>query len=567
MAVQRNAYGLADVAVFLGTLALLAVIARLGAGTLVAFGPAHQLASISLDPHNLPYYAGRSVLRMFVALAASFAFTFAYGYAAAHSRRAERVLIPLLDILQSVPVLGFLSITVTGFIALFPGSLLGLECASIFAIFTSQAWNMAFSFYQSLRTLPRDLEEATEAYRLSHWQRFRQLEVPAGMIPLVWNAMMSFGGGWFFLAASEAISVLNRSYALPGVGSYVAAAVAQQDLTALGWAVLTMAIVIVAINQLFWRPLVAWSDRFRVDQTTAAVAPRSWVYDLLRSSRLQRRIRAALQPAVDAADRILERLTAVRSKAAPGRHAAAADAAFTALLAVAVAALLALAVHFILTTVGIREVLHVTRLGFLTLLRVLVLLVFASVVWTPIGVAIGFHPRLAQVLQPVALFLASFPANFIFPFATLGFIRFHVPIDWGSVLLMALGAQWYILFNTIAGAASIPADLREMADDIGLRGWNRWRRLVLPGIFSAWVTGAITASGGAWNASIVSEVVGWGTATLTASGLGAYIADATGRGDWPRITLGVGIMSLYVVGVNRLVWRRLYALAQRKYRL
>jgi NitT/TauT family transport system permease protein len=566
VAVRRRSFGLADVAVFLMTLALLAAIARVGAGTVVAFGPTHQLAAISLDAHNLPYYAGRSVLRMFVALLASFAFTFAYGYAAARSRPAERVLIPLLDILQSVPVLGFLSITVTGFIALFPGSLLGLECASIFAIFTSQAWNMAFSFYQSLRTLPADLEEATTAYRLSPWQRFRQLEVPAGMIPLVWNAMMSFGGGWFFLAASEAISVLNQSYALPGVGSYVAAAVAKQDLGALGWAVLTMAIVIVAIDQLFWRPLVAWSDRFRLDQTTGADAPHSWVYDLLRASRLPRRLRAALRPPVDRVDRALERLTAVPTGAPRGRSASF-ETGFTVVLVVVVAALIALAVHFVLATVGFGEVWHALHLGLLTLVRVLVLLVFASLVWTPIGVAIGFHPRLAQVLQPIALFLASFPANFIFPFATLAFIRLHVPINAGSVLLMALGAQWYILFNTIAGAASIPTDLREMADDIGLHGWNRWRRLVLPGIFSAWVTGGITASGGAWNASIVSEVVSWGTTTLTASGLGAYIADATGKGDWPRITLGVGTMSLYVVGVNRLVWRRLYALAQRKYRL
>jgi NitT/TauT family transport system permease protein len=464
-------------------------------------------------------------------------------------------------------VLGFLSITVTGFIALFPGSLLGLECASIFAIFTSQAWNMAFSFYQSLRTLPADLQEASEAYRLSRWQRFRQLDVPAGMIPLVWNAMMSFGGGWFFLAASEAISVLNQSYALPGVGSYVAVAIAKQDLGALGWAALTMAIVIATIDQLFWRPLVAWSDRFRLDQTTAADAPQSWVYDLLRASQLPRRLRAVLRPSVDRLDRVLERLTTVRTGTARGQRSAAIDTGSTVALVLVVAALAALGVHFILTTVGFGEVGHVAHLGLLTLVRVLVLLVFASLVWTPIGVMIGFHPRLSQVLQPVALFLASFPANFIFPFATLAFIRLHVAIDAGSVLLMALGAQWYILFNTIAGAASIPTDLREMADDIGLRGWNRWRRLVLPGIFSAWVTGGITASGGAWNASIVSEVVSWGATTLTASGLGAYIAEATGKGDWPRITLGVGMMSLYVVGVNRLVWRRLYALAQRKYRL
>ena len=539
----------------------------MGAGALVAFGPAHQLAAIDLDPRNLPYYAGRSVLRMFVALAASFAFTFAYGYAAARSRLAERVLVPLLDVLQSVPVLGFLSITVTGFIALFPGSLLGLECAAIFAIFTSQAWNMAFSFYQSLRTLPADLEEATDAYQLSRWQRFRQLEVPAGMIPLVWNAMMSFGGGWFFLAASESISVLNSSYALPGVGSYVAAAVAKQDMVALLWAMLAMAVVIVAIDQLFWRPLVAWSDRFRLDQTTAAEAPSSWVYDLLQAARLPGRLGAALRPVFDRVDRGLAHLSAMRAGPRSERRNPAADAVFTVMLGVLVAALIALGLHFVITTIGLAEVGHVAHLGLLTLLRVLGLLVLASVVWTPIGVAIGLHPRLAQVAQPVALLLASFPANFIFPFATLAFIRLGVPIDAGSMLLMALGAQWYILFNTIAGAAGIPADLREMADDIGLRGWNRWRRLVLPGIFSSWVTGAITASGGAWNASIVSEVVSWGSTTLTATGLGAYIADATGKGDWPRITLGVGMMSLYVVVVNRLVWRQLHALAQRKYRL
>jgi NitT/TauT family transport system permease protein len=567
LSVRRRSYGLADVAVFLGTLALLAAIARVGAGTIVSFGPTHQLAAISLDAHNLPYYAGRSVLRMFIALAASFAFTFAYGYAAARSAAAERVLIPLLDILQSVPVLGFLSITVTGFIALFPGSLLGLECASIFAIFTSQAWNMAFSFYQSLRTLPLDLEEVTEAYGLSRWQRFRQLEVPAGMIPLVWNALMSFGGGWFFLAASEAISVLNNSYALPGVGSYVAAAVAKQDLGALGWAVLTMAIVIVTIDQLFWRPLVAWSDRFRLDQTSAAYAPQSWVYDILRASRLMQRLRLGLRPAVDGIDYVLDRLTTARPHTGARPFGPAAKHVSTGALLAVIAGLIALGLHFILTTVGFAEVADVARLGLMTLTRVLVLLVLASLVWTPIGVAIGFHPRLAQVLQPVALFLASFPANFIFPFATLAFIRLHVPINFGSVLLMALGAQWYILFNTIAGAAGIPTDLREMAADIGLRGWNRWRRLVLPGIFSAWVTGAITASGGAWNASIVSEVVSWGNTTLTASGLGAYIAKATTQGDWPRIVLGVGMMSIYVVGFNRFLWRRLYALAQRKYRL
>jgi NitT/TauT family transport system permease protein len=561
-------FGLADVAVILGALLLLALVARVGAGAFVAFVPPKNVPAISLDPRNLPYYAARSTLRMFIALAASFVFTFAYGYAAARSRYAERVLIPLLDILQSVPVLGFLSITVTGFIALFPGSLLGLEAASIFAIFTSQAWNMAFSFYQSLRTLPADLAEATSAYGLPVWQRFVRLEVPAGMIGLIWNAMMSFGGGWFFLAASEAISVLNQQYTLPGIGSYVAAAVGARNMPALGYAVLTMAVVILAVDQLFWRPIIAWSDKFRLEQNAAAEAPQSWVFDLIRQSRVNAAFERFLRPAGDALSAILSSVNVgiVRPKF-DARRARFIDRLYTIVLGAVVAGLVALAVHFILTTVGLGEVGHVIALGALTLLRVVVLLVVASLVWTPIGVAIGFSPRLARISQPIALFLASFPANFIFPFATLAFIRLHLSIDYGSVLLMALGSQWYILFNSIAGASSIPTDLREMADDIGLRGWQRWRRLIVPGIFSSWVTGGITASGGAWNASIVSEVVTWGTSTLTASGLGAYIASATAKGDWPRITLGVGIMSIYVVGVNRVLWRQLYALAERKYHL
>jgi len=567
-AYRRLSFGLSDVAVILGTLCVLAVAARVGSDAFVSFMPSQNLESIDLDPRNLPYYAARSTLRMFVALVASFAFTLVYGYAAARNRFAERALIPLLDILQSVPVLGFLSITVTGFIALFPGSLLGLEAASIFAIFTSQAWNMTFSFYQSLRTLPHDLVEVGEGFRFSGWQRFTTIELPAGAIGLVWNAMVSFGGGWFFLAASEAISVLNRHYTLPGIGSYVAVAVAARDPRALGFAVLTMAIVIFAVDQLFWRPIVAWSDRFRLDQSAAADPPRSWLYDALRSSRPISRFLRTLRRTTSGIGALLAGATRPRAGGAPSvRRSPLLDRAYDALLIAVVAALVALAAHFILTTVGVGEVVRVVGLGAATLARVVVLIAIATVVWTPIGVAIGFTPRLARVLQPVALFLASFPANFIFPFAIVVFMRYRIGLNYGSILLMALGAQWYILFNTIAGAASIPTDLREMVDDIGLGRWSRWRRLIAPGIFSAWVTGAIAASGGAWNASIVAEVVTWGATTLTATGLGAYIAAATTNGDWPRITLGVGVMSVYVVAVNRLLWRRLYALAEERYHL
>ncbi len=551
----------------LGVLTLLGLVAHLGAGAMVSFQPPDVSPTISLDPRNLPEYAGRSSLRMFIALGCSTLFTLIYGSIAAQNRRAERLLVPLLDILQSVPVLGFLSITVTGFIALFPGSLLGLEAASIFAIFTSQVWNMTFSFYQSLRTVPKALIEATTLYKLSCWQRFTRLEVPSAAIPLLWNAMMSFGGGWFFVAASEAISVLNQDYTLPGIGSYVAAAVAAQDLAALGWAIATMVLVILLVDQLFWRPLVAWSDRFRLEQSSSGDAPQSWVFDLLTTARIPSLLAQALTPAIDALDRLMSHLLGTVGDDAAEPETPGGDRFYNLALLLGIGALLTWLVHFVLVTVGITEVATAFHLGLHTLARVTVLLLLATLIWTPIGVAIGFHPSLARLLQPLVQLLASFPANFIFPFATVVFIRSHVSIDWGSILLMALGAQWYILFNSIAGAQTIPSDLREMADDVGLSGVQRWRKLIIPGIFSAWVTGGVTASGGAWNASIVSEVVSWGGTTLRANGLGAYIAQATSEGDWPRIALGIGMMSVFVVGINRLLWRPLYDLAERRYQL
>ena len=564
---QSPTFGLADGVVILGVLALLALIAHVGSEAMVSFVPPNDSPRISLDPHNLPEYALRSTTRMFIALAASMVFTLVYGSIAAHNKRAERVLVPLLDILQSVPVLGFLSITVTGFIALFPGSLLGLEAASIFAIFTSQVWNMTFSFYQSLRTVPKELLEAASLYRLSRWQRFTKIEAPSAAIPLLWNAMMSFGGGWFFVAASEAISVLNQDYTLPGIGSYVAAAVAAQDLWALGWAIITMTVIIVLVDQLFWRPLVAWSDKFRMEQSSAGDVPQSWLFDLLKTSRLSKLLAPITTPAIDAFDRLMSSLLGPVSQGPTTRQAERPDRLFNLGLLVIVGSLLAWLVHFVLNTVGLAEVITAFRLGLYTLFRVTILLIVATVIWTPIGVAIGFNPKLARLLQPFVQFMASFPANFIFPFATLFFVYSHININLGSILLMALGSQWYILFNSIAGAQTIPSDLREMADDIGLKGIQRWKKLIIPGIFSAWVTGGVTASGGAWNASIVSEVVSWGATTLTAAGLGAYIAEATSHGDWPRIALGIGMMSLFVVGINRVLWRRLYSLAERQYQL
>lgn len=434
-ALRRFPFGMADLALLLGTFLLLA----LGAGALVSFAPPQVVPQIDLDPRNLPYYAGRSTLRMFIALFFSTLFTLVYGYTAANNRWAERVMIPLLDILQSVPVLGFLSITVTGFIALFPGSLLGLEAASIFTIFTSQVWNMTFSFYQSLRTVPVELQEAATLYQLSRWQRFTTLEVPAAVIGLLWNAMMSFGGGWFFVVASEAISVLNQSYTLPGIGSYVAAAIADENLVALGWAFLTIAIVILLVDQLFWRPLIAWSDKFRMEQSASAAAPESWVYNLLQTARIPRRLGNFLTPATEALNRLLSRLSPPRSGfRVTGATESQLDRLYTLILLLMIGVLIASALHWIMTTVGLGEVFKTFGLGILTLLRVTLLLLFATVIWTPIGVAIGFNPKLARTLQPVVQFLASFPANFIFPFATLFFLWSHLSLEWGSIPLMAL---------------------------------------------------------------------------------------------------------------------------------
>jgi NitT/TauT family transport system permease protein len=457
-------------------------------------------------------------------------------------------------------------VTVTGFIALFRGSLLGLEAAAIFAIFTGQAWNMTFSFYQSLRSVPRELDEMATLYRLSKWERFTRLELPAAVIGLVWNGMMSFGGGWFFLAASEAISVLNRRYTLPGIGSYVAAAIEAKDLHALGWAIFTMIAVILLIDQFFWKPLVTMADRYKLE-LSAGEERRFWLVELWRSASLPHYMRALVEPTLRAADRMLSAATAVPSVTNRDKPSKTGDLFYNALLLFITAGLVVTASRFVLSRVGIAEVGYAALLGLATAGRVVVLLIFSTLVWTPIGVMIGFNPRLARISQPIVQILASFPANFIFPFATLGFIKLGLSLNWGSMLLMALGSQWYLLFNVIGGAQGIPNDLREMAASIGLRRGRAWRALIGPGIFGSWVTGAITASGGAWNASIVSELVSWGSTTLRADGLGAYISEATANGDWPRIVLGVGLMSVFVVGLNRFVWRPLYDLAGSKYQL
>ncbi|MFF3002402.1 ABC transporter permease [Kitasatospora sp. NPDC057940] len=557
-----------DVLVVVALVAFLYGLLRLAPSLNAPFLPSTAPDTVSTDPANLPYYAVRSLVRMFAALVASVVFTFVYATAAARLRRADKVLLPVLDILQSVPVLGFLSVTVTAFIALFPGSILGLECASIFAIFTAMAWNMTFAFYYSLVSQPKELDEAARVMRLTKWQRFWQLDVPSGMIPLVWNGMMSFGGAWFFLAASETISVLNHRYALPGMGSYAAAAIAAGDLGQVGIAIAVMVVMVMGVNVLFWRPMVAWSERFRVEESEAAERPRSLMLDLLRRSSVPERLGRPLVPI----GRVLDRASRPFGLAEhPIGGSAARERTGDVFFAGAVSVLVLFgawkAFAYVRSTVGLAEFGHALALGAATFSRVVILIAFATVVWVPIGVWIGMNPRVTRFAQPVVQVLASFPANFVFPFATAAFVALGISLNVGAILLMALGAQWYILFNVIAGASAIPTDLREAMTTFHVAGRLKWRTFILPAIFPSYVTGGITAAGGAWNASIVAEVVTYGSHTLTATGLGSYITEATATGDFPKILVGIVVMSLYVVALNRLFWRRLYRIAETRYSL
>ncbi len=543
----------------------------LGAWGGIAMGAHYQVGdalSISLDPWHLPEYALRTVLRMAAALVASLIFTLLYAAVAAKSRQAEKILIPVLDILQSVPILGFLSITVTGFIALFPGRLLGVECAAIFAIFTSQAWNMTFSLYQSLRTVPVELIEAARMYHLSAWQRFWRLEVPHAVPGLVWNMMMSVSGGWFFVVASEAITVAGQTIMLPGIGSYIATAIQQRDLGAIGWAVFVMLIVILLYDQLLFRPLLAWSRKFVGAPNPDEDNVRPWFLIVLQRAQVFDLVQAGVLTVNRAADWIISALVRAAPVRAVEPHPSARfERVFDAVLLLSAIAGLIWIVQFVCASVAAAEIGWVFVLGALTALRVMVLISLASLLWVPIGVWIGLHPRIADRAQPIVQFLAAFPANLFFPVAVVLILRFRLnPEIWLSPL-MILGTQWYILFNVIGGTTGLSAELRLAAGNLGVRRTLWWRRLILPAIFPAYITGAVTAAGGAWNASIVSEVVQWGDTTLQATGIGAYIARYTAEGDAARIALGIGVLCLYVLAFNRLLWRRLYDLAAERLRL
>lgn len=522
---------------------------------------------ISLAPSNLPFYALRTVIRMFIALIFSILFTFIVGTLAAKNRRAEQIIVPGIDILQSIPVLSFLSITVTGFIHLFPNSLLGPECASIFAIFCAQVWNMTFGFYQSLKTLPHDLKEVSAMFHLSSWQRFWKVEVPFSMSSLLWNMMISMSASWFFVVLSEAISVAHQNIRLPGVGSYIALAIEQKDVYAVGYAILTMVIVIFLYDQILFRPLIAWSEKFKVEQSPDETECQSWLIDLIRGSRLMKRVTGGIglftEYFVNARWLRFSETKAVKEVDFKRQKRIDRLWAVTVLLSIIIGGWFLL--NFILAELKAKDIVHVFLLGAATGLRIIILVALSSLIWIPVGVWIGLRPRIAQKIQPIIQFAAAFPANLFYPLFVIAIVAFNLNVEIWLTPLMILGTQWYILFNVIAGASHIPRDLYLAADNFGLKGWIWWKRLALPGIFPFYITGAISAAGGAWNASIVAELVSWGNVTLKATGLGEYIQASTTSGDFPRIALGTAMMCVYVLAFNHLIWRPLYSLAEERF--
>jgi NitT/TauT family transport system permease protein len=549
--------------------------------------PYHERLEISLAWGALPYYTVLSLMRGFAAYGLSLVFTLTYGTVAAHNRRAEQVMIPVLDVLQAIPVLGFLPGLVLAMIALFPTREVGLEVACIVMIFTGQVWNMTFSFHSSLRNIPAPLREVGKIHRLTGWQFFRLVEVPAAMLGLVWNSMMSMAGGWFFLTVNESFTLRGRDYRLPGIGSYMNEAIVRGDAGAIVAAICAMVIMIVAVDQLFWRPIVVWSQRFKLEETADVEQPRSCVADLLWQSRLVRlvverwrqssNLLVTLGTPRPASDTNPVSSAAEPELTVPGGNAAGwlrtagrwgLLVAGIALVAAGLTALVELLLLLPLYDATNHQDWTTVVLGLLASFARTSAAVALSALWTlPVGILIGLSPRWSQRLQPVIQVVASFPAPMLFPLVTLALVWLHVPFNIGCVALMVLGAQWYILFNVIAGAASIPDDLKEVVRVYRLSRWEQWTRLYLPAVFPHLVTGLVTAAGGAWNSTIVSEYVHLRHQSYSAFGLGSTISHATAEGNFSLLAASVLTMALFVVLVNRVLWKRLYRLAEERFSL
>jgi NitT/TauT family transport system permease protein len=528
--------------------------------------PLHPTVTIDLSLWTLPRYTLLSLARGLAAYGLSLLFTLIYGTTAAHSRTAERVMLPILDICQGIPVLGFLPGLVLGLVALFPHSNIGLELACVVMIFTGQVWNMTFSFFGALRAIPTELREAAQVYRFGWWKCFHTLEVPSAMIGLVWNSMMSMAGGWFFLTVTEAFTLGDHDFRLPGIGSYMSVAIDRGDGRAMAGAVVAMIVMIVAVDQLIWRPALAWAQKFKVEETEAVDVPTSWVLDLLRRSRLIPWIENRIERIFLLAERrrIARNGTAIaNAQANPFAYAGRAIGA----ICCALGAWGAVRLVALLSALTLAEWLHLAAALGLTFLRTYAALALGMLWALPVGIWIGLSPRRVRALQPVIQVAAAFPAPMIFPLVTLTLMTGGVNFSWGCVVLMLLGSQWYILFNVLAGAGAMPHDLQEVATVYGLGRWARWRTLYLPAVFPYLVTGLITAAGGAWNASIVAEYVRYRGETLVAPGLGSLITEATASANFPLLAAGVLTMSLALVTLNRTLWRRIYRIADERFSL
>jgi len=534
------------------------------------FSSAIPEVEIHRSPAHLPLYAFYSLVRIFVAYGLSLIFAVGYGYTAAYNKRLESLMIATLDILQSIPVLSFLPGVMLAMMSLFPSRQLGIEFGAILLIFTGEVWNMAFSFYTSLKSIPRELMEATQINRFSRWQRLFQLELPFGAIGLVWNSIVSVANGWFFLMVCEMFPVGSRNFRLPGLGSYLQTAAAHGDWAAMTWGLIMMILIIVITDQLLWRPLIAWSDKFKFETVESTNRVTSPVLDALRNSSVVGIInRYTFRPL---AERFYMNLAAERKRhqPRPSREPRRITTAVYVIVAVGLLVVIGYAAFhatLLLKAIHGMEFLRLLGGAGLTLARVNAALIIGSLWTIPVGVAIGFNPRLSHIAQPVAQVAASFPATALFPVILVALARIGIGLGVGSVALMLLAAQWYILFNVIAGAQAIPSELREVSRLFRFQDWQRWTTVILPGIFPFLITGLITASGGAWNASIVAEYFQLRGGTLATLGLGAQISQASNDANYPVLLAATMIMALMVVTINRLVWRPLYHLAETKYRL
>src|SRR5579885_304371 len=569
---KSRRYGAIDLIVFLGVVSAISLLVIAAARWTAPLTPG---VTIDLSPTVLPVYAGYSLLRMILAYLLSLAFTLIYGHIAATNHRAEMVMVPILDILQSIPILSFLPVVTLALVAAFPHSNIGLELSRVILIFTSQVWNMTFSFYHSVRTQPADLREVATITRLRPWRRFLTLEVSSSMIGLIWNSMMSWAGGWFFLMASEQFTLGSHSFQLPGLGSYLQAAANAGNTGDILLGLLTLVLLIVLLDLLFWRPLVAWADKFKVELSSGSEAPHSPVLDALRRSALIALIdRRVFHPLGRLIAGVLDRLQPVPGSASSEQSAGSAArfpsvrqlVTWLFLLLLAALALFGLwSMARLLIRVPVQTWGTLLLAAFATWLRTLAALLLGAAWTVPLGVAIGLSPQWSRRLQPLVQVIASIPAPALFPVLLLLLVGLPGGLSGAAILLMLLGTQWYILFNVIAGAMAIPSDLREATTVYHATGWRRWRTLILPGIFPYLITGLLTASGGAWNASIVSEYVQFNNQTHTTFGLGASIASAAAAGNFPDLLAATILMALFVVAINRLVWKRLYALAERRY--